>query len=205
ERGRRPVGGGLGVAKARVPVHPAAEWLVLALAAAAEAVVLQRRALVPRDVGAVLVDQRYPAGDAVRPVLRDLDRGLARPIDLCARLDAVHRVAESARRTCAHGADDLVHTAAARGHERLGIGVEDAAQTIGAEAGVRAKAAVVEHGQLYAHVAVAPVANAVRILRAAEADVDMRPVAERLQLRLAATTERELRSRRQGNAEPVAD
>src|SRR5262249_57134476 len=123
----------------------AAERLVLALTAAAQAVVLERRAVVPRNVGAVFVGQRYPTRHAIRSVLRDLDRGLARLVDLRARLDAVDRVAESAGRTRAHGADDLVHATAARRHERLGVGVKDALQTIAAEAGVRADPAGVAH------------------------------------------------------------
>ena len=74
-------------------------------------------------------------------------------------------IAKSARLTGRSGPlDDLVHPAAARGHERFAAGVEDGGKTVGAEAGVRAEAAVVEHRELVALVAVAPVGDPVRIL-----------------------------------------
>ena len=65
---RRLVGLGR-VVEVRVPVHPAAERLVLRLAAAAQAVVLVRRAVVA-DLGmAFAVEQFDRAGDAVGAVL----------------------------------------------------------------------------------------------------------------------------------------
>ncbi len=76
--------------------------------------------------------------------------------------------------------------------------MEDVGETSGTEAGVGAEAAVVEDGQLLSGVAVAAVGYAVLVLCVAEPNLDMAAVAERLQLRGAATAESELRPRPAG-------
>ena len=52
-----------------VPVHPRTERLVLRLPAPAQAVVLERGALIARHRGAIGIDQRDAAGGAVGPIL----------------------------------------------------------------------------------------------------------------------------------------
>jgi hypothetical protein len=84
------------VAELDLPVHAAAERLVPRMAATAEAVVLERRTLVPLDRGAIAALDHYSAGDPVRPVLRNLDRRFPVLIDLVSYLLAVDCEAERA-------------------------------------------------------------------------------------------------------------
>src|SRR5262249_16853875 len=148
-----------------VPMHAAAERLVLRVSAATERVVLGGGALGAGDGCPALVGQRDRAGDPIRPVPAHFDGCLARsvPAGLSAPLDSVDRIAQRAGRAIAHGADDVVHAAPAGGHEGT-FGVEDRVQTVGAEAGVLADAAVVEDGQLHAVVSIAPVGNPLGVL-----------------------------------------
>ena len=118
-----------------------------------------------REFSAMLVGQRYTAGDPVQAILADLDRGFASvtPIDLPTRPNAIDRVAERAGGAGADSADDLVHPAAARCDE-CALRVEYAFQAIGAEAGVLANTAVVEHGDSDPGIRVALVCHTLGVL-----------------------------------------
>src|SRR5262249_27257136 len=135
EQRRLAVGGEDRVEELRVPVHTAAERLVLALAAAAEAVVLQRGPRLPRYPGSVGLDQFDAARNPIRAVPGDLDCRFPRLVDVVARLVAVDGEAQGAGGAGPDGLDDLVEPAAAGGDEGLRARVEDRAQTVGAEAG----------------------------------------------------------------------
>jgi hypothetical protein len=123
EEGRLVLRVGDRVTKFDLPVHAAAERLVPRMAAAAEAVVLER-GLVSPDRLAFGVFERDPAGDPVGPVLRDFDRRLPLLIDLPTRLVPVNGETERSRGAGANGADDLVHATAARGDERILVGTK---------------------------------------------------------------------------------
>src|SRR5262249_4914593 len=185
------------------PVHAAAERLVLRLAAAAEAVVLERRTAVSRLGLPLRVLERDATGDAIRAVLRHFDRGRPLLVDLPARLAAGDRLAQGAGRARADRAGDVVGAPPARCDEGVALAMEGRWQRIGAEAGVRARASVVEDGDLHAGVALLRVGDAARLLGAAEADPGVAAVAERLQLRGAAAAERHLRQAGELLSEPA--
>ena len=197
----------LRVAELHVPVHAAAERLVLRVAAPAQRVVLTGRARGPRHVRARRVGQADPAGHPVGAVLGHLDRGLPRcvPVGQVARLGAVEGQAQRPGRAVAHRPDDLVHPAAARSHEGLGGGAERGGQPVGAQAGVLADAPVVEDRDLLPGVGVALVGHPVRVLGVGEAVAGVRPVAERLGRRAAAPAQGQLGRQGQVLAQRRAD
>ena len=168
---------------------------------------LAGRALVAGHVRAVVVDEGDRAGDAVRAVLRHLDhRRPARVVvDLRAGLLLVDGIAEGSGRAVPDRPDDLVHPAAAGSDERLLAAVEDGGEPVGAQARVLAGASVVEDGHLLTHVGVPPVRDPAGVLGVGEADLGVGAVAEGLELRATAATERHLRPHRQGPAEPVVE
>ena len=201
EQGR--IGGPGRVAEVHVPVHAAAERLVLRVAAAAQGVVLAGRARGPGHVRAGRVGQRDRAGDAVRAVLGHLDGALSRavPVGQVARFLTVEGQAQRAGRAVAHGPDELVEAAAAGGDEGLGLGPERGRQPVAAQAGVLADAPVVEDRDLLPRVGVALVGHPVRVLAVGEPAGRVRPVAERLERGGAAPAQRELRRHRDLPAE----
>ena len=164
---------------------------------------LERDTFVPRFGAAVGSFEGDGAGDAVRPVLRDLDRRRPFLIDLLAYLVAAEREAERTRGTRTDSRDEVVHATAARRDKRFLIGSERRTQAVRAEAGVGADASVVEDRDLLTDVRVTPIGSAIRILLDREADFVMAPVAVRLELRGAAAAERHLRKRRVRHAEPA--
>src|SRR5215471_3875983 len=155
---------------------------------------LLRRAVVAGDLAAVGGGQRDPAGDSVRAVLGDLDAGLARvaPVPLPGGLPGVDGEPERAGRAVTHGADDLIHPAAARRHERLLAAAEDGGQPVGAEARVLAEPTVVDYRDLLARVGVAPVGHPLGVLGVGEPVLGAGPVAERLPRRPAAAAQGQL-------------
>jgi hypothetical protein len=207
------------IPETHVPVHTAAERLVLRVPAAAQGVVLAggpgvagrlvavgavRAVIAPRAAGA---GQGDAAGDPVRAVPGHLDRrvALAVVVDVGPSLLLVDGIAQGTRGAVTDGPDDLVHPAAAGGHERLRAGPEHGREPVGAQPRMLAGAAVVEDGHLLAGVAVALVRHPARILGPGEADPGVRTVAERLDLRAAAPAQGHLRPGRQPLAEPVAE
>jgi hypothetical protein len=169
--------------------------------------VLVGGAVVAGDGAPVAVDERDAAGDAIGPVLGDLDgRGAgAVVVSVAAGLDAVDGVAQRARGAVSNGPDDLVHPPPAGGDERLCVEVEDRGQPVGAVAGVLADAAIVVNGDLDADVAVAAVGDAISGFRVIEPDGGVAAVAERFELGGTATTQRHLRACRQWLTEPVIE
>ena len=179
-----------------VPVHAAAERLVLGLPAAAEGVVLPGRPFGPGLVVPLPVAQRDAAGDPVRAVLGDLDGRLpgAAVVDLGPGLLAVDGEAQGPRRAVPDGADDLIHPPTARVTNGSLAGMEDRRQAVGAVAGVLADPTVVEDGDLLADIGVPSVGNPVGALGGAEPDPGMAPVAERFHRGGTAAAEGHLRA-----------
>src|SRR5262245_58043771 len=153
-----------GIDEAHVPVHPAAERFVLRVAASAQAVMLERRALVSRNRSAAVGDERDAAGHPIRPILGNLDRRRANGIDLLASLASIDREAQRSRWTRLHGAHDLVHPRPARRDEWFLALMENAWQAVRAEARVRARAPVVENRELLARIDVDAIADTLWIL-----------------------------------------
>ena len=193
------------VAELHVPVHAAAERLVLRMAAPAERVVLPGRARGPGHVRARRVGQADPAGHPVRAVLGHLDRALPLPCQSArsrASSSTVEGQAQRPGRAVAHRPDELVETAAAGGDERARhAGAEHGRQPVGAQAGVLADAPVVEDRDLLARVGVALVGHPVRVLVVGEPAGGVRPVAERLHRRGAAPAQGQLGRHRELLAE----
>ena len=202
-RGEGGRGGGRGIAEVHVPVHAAAERLVLRVAAAAQGVVLAGRARGPGHVRAGRVGQRDRAGDAVTAVLGHLDGAFpgAVPVGQVALLLAVEGQAQRAGRAVPHGPDELVEAGAAGRDEGFGAGAERGRRAVGAQPGVLADAPVVEDRDLLPRVGVALVGHPVRVLAVGEPAGRVRPVAERLGRRGAAPAQRELRRHRDLPAE----
>ena len=205
EQGRLKAAGR--VAELHVPVHAAAERLVLRVAAPAERVVLTGRARGPGHVRARRVGQADPAGHPVGAVLGDLDGllALAVPVDQAAGFLAVEGQAQRPGRTVAHRPDELVHPGSARGDEGLGAGAEGRRQPVGAQAGVLADAPVVEDRDLLTRVGVALVRHPVRVLGVGKPAAGVRPVAERFHGRSAAPAQGQLGRQRQRLTERRAD
>lgn len=197
------VGVGNRVVEVGGPMRAGAERLVLRVAAPAEAAVLERRAGVARNGAALGVDDGDAAGEAVRPVLRDLDRRRPRLVDLCGTPTVVEGEAEGARGAGSHHLGDLVHPGAARGDERVGIRAEHRPDAVAAETRVGARPPVVQDGERKPRVDILAVRRARGILGAGEADAGVAAVAERLRRRRAAAAERHQRARGDGLPEPV--
>src|SRR6185437_4644695 len=178
---------------------------VLRLPAATQRVVLAGGALVAGHVLPTGMAQRDRAGDPIWAVLGHLDRRLpaAVLIHRVAGLDAIQRVAQSARGTIADRPDDLVHPPATGMDKRLLAQPKDRGQPVGAVARVLARPAVIEHGDLLADIRVEAIGLAVGALLIAKAHARMAAIAERLYLRAAAATQRHLWSRGILAPEPV--
>src|SRR5262249_26811600 len=161
EQGGFAVGVGHGVAEVDVPVHAAAEGLVLGVAAAAERVVLVGGAVVACQATVGDFGKRDTARDAVWSVLGVFHGLLAVvvPVDVATLFLSVERVAEGSGRAVTDGADDLVHAPTAGRHEGLLVGSEHGRETVTALAGVLAGAAVVEDRDLDSVVGVAAVGD----------------------------------------------
>src|ERR1022692_1965914 len=170
------------IAEVDIPVHAAAVRLVLRVAAPAERIVLNRGSLGPVLELARRAGESDAAGDPVRAVLGDLDGRLpgAIPVGLAAGFGAVDGVAQRSGGAVPHGADDLVHPAAAGGHERLLAGAEHGGEPVRAQARVLAYAAVIEDGQLLAGIGVTPVRDPLGVPGAGEAAAGVAAVTQRL-------------------------
>jgi hypothetical protein len=187
---QRGLGRGLRIPEPDVPVAARTEGLVLGLPATTEAVVLEGGALDTRYGVAVVVGEREAAGDAVGAVLGHLDRRFPNAlIDVFPCLAPVDGEAQGARWAVADRLDQLVHPCAARADEGVAARVERCGQPVGAKAGVGADAPVVEDGDPLADVGVAAVGDARGVLGAAEPDLRVPAVAERLHRRAATRAE----------------
>src|SRR5262249_8687617 len=124
----------LRVVEVDIPVHAAAERLVLRVAASAERVVLVGGAVVARQATVGDVGEGDTSRDSVRAVLGDFDvrRALVVPVDVATLLMSVDRVAEGSGRAIPNGADDLVHAPAAGRHEWLLVDPEHGRETVAA-------------------------------------------------------------------------
>src|SRR5450755_1443047 len=109
------------IAESGIPVHAAAERLVLRVPAPAQRAMLTGRPGVALDLGAVGANERDRARYPVRAVPGHLDGGVpvAAPVDDVPLLVSLDREAQGTRRAVAGRADNLVHPAPARGDERL--------------------------------------------------------------------------------------
>ena len=149
-----------------------AERLVLRGAAAAQRVALSGG----NRVGA-LPGQRDRADDRVRSVLRHGDPGR---VLLRRRFDVIDRIAQRAGRTLADCVDDCIDARAVGIDPRLAAVLEDGSEVIGAASRVRADRTIVEDRDFLAAVDVALRCPGLRLPRAREAVLPVRPVAERL-------------------------
>src|SRR3984957_12722417 len=121
-----------------------AEWLVLRVAAATECVMLERGALIAR-----LALQLDAAAHPIALVVRNKDFGLTL---LAFVAHAVFDETECSRRTLPDDRLDLLGRCTLGRHEWFTIDVKDLGQMIGAVAEVRARASIVEHGDLFTFV-----------------------------------------------------
>ena len=202
EQGRRVRTGPGRVAEVHVPVHAAAERLVLRVAAAAQRVVLAGRARGPGHVRAVRVGHRDRPGDPVRAVLGHLDGALPGPVPVgqVARLPISWP--SKPRLSAPDGQSRTARTSSSRrpplGATKGSAPVRNAVGTRSrAQPGVLADAPVVEDRDLLPGVGVALVGHPVRVLGVGETAGRVRPVAEGLDRRGAAPAQRELRRHRE--------
>gem|GEM_PF-4214618 len=178
-----------------IPMHPAAERLVLRLTAATQAIVLPRGALSVLLILALLIFEWDPTGNPVRPVFGDRDRRLADLVDLVAALDAAYCIAERTGGTVSHGSDDLFHPGPIWIDKGFLSQAKGRRQIVRAKAGVRTDPAIVENRDLLTNIRVALVRHPVGFLLAGEPDASMGSIAERLDGRAAAAAQRHLRPR----------
>src|SRR5258708_16798958 len=144
-----PLPNNLRVAKLDAPGAAVEERLVLRRAAAAQCVMLLRRAVAELDA-----HQLDATGHRVRTVVGDDD--LRWPLDVL-RLDTVNGIAQRARRAVPDGCNHLLHRRAI-GIEPPFLAVEEhGLEPIAAMSGMRADGAIVEDGDALAGVPQAPV------------------------------------------------
>src|SRR5258708_31191536 len=172
----------LRVAKLHAPVAAVAERLVLRRAAAAQCVMLLRRAVAELDA-----HQLDATGHGIGTIVGD--DHFRWPLGIL-RLYAVDRVAQRTGGTFANRGDDLLHRRAIGIDPRFLAVEEHGLEPIAAMSGMRADGAIVEDGDALAGVARAPVVGAVAELAVGETDRAVRAIAERLVLRPPAAAQR---------------
>jgi len=177
-------------------VHSAAEWFVLRVTAATQAIVLPRRALSALLILALHIFEWDSTGNPVRSIFGDHDRRLAHLIDLIATLDASSGIAQRAGGAVSHRGENLLHPGTVWINKGFLAQAKDRRQVVCAQAGVRTDPAIVENRDLLTDIRVAPVRHAVRLFLAGEADAGMGAIAERLDGRAAAPAQGHLRARR---------